>query len=122
MNRYFLRLPYSQENQYRACIIAVLPDGRYYWVRRGELDSSPREGLTEGDRRTLLTRSRYLELHSSIDPRYIVNLSNVEPTASAWIDVLAYCTVVPVPFSAPKATYRKLHTNHKIGAPKGKLP
>lgn len=122
MNRYFLRLPYPGEFMYRACILVALPDGRYYWARKGELDPPPRLGLTEGDMRTLLIRGRYLELHSSINPQHIVNLAGIEPTASAWIDVLAYCTVVSVPFSKPKAQYSKLHTNHKIGAPKGKLP
>lgn len=122
MNRYFLRLPFPNESQYRALILVATPEGLYYWVRKGDSDSPYTRTLTESDKQVLLTSDQYLELHSSINPQHIVNLSNIEPTAGAWTEALASCRVVSVPFSKPKAHYSKLHTNHKIGAPKGKLP
>ena len=122
MNRYFLRLPFSNESLYRAAILVATPEGLYYWVHKGESRPPYTRTLSEADRQILLTSDKYLELHSSINPQHIVNLSNIEPTASAWTNALAACRVVSVPFSEPKVRYSKLHTNHKIGAPKGKLP
>ena len=121
--RYFLRLPYAGQHTYWPSILAVYPDMHYRIMLADGSTSEIRGPLTISDEQILLTGTLYTELHAATNFQHILSTVNVPPTISAWRAALLPYSVVSTPF--PKRAIPpdpKLKTNHKIGAPKGKLP
>jgi hypothetical protein len=121
--RYFLRLPYADQYSYAPLILAVYSDMHYFTMRANGTTSERRGPLTLSDEEVLLTETLYTELHPDTDFQYILNTVNVPPTINAWRAALAPYSVVSTSFTKRAVPPDpKLKTNHKIGAPKGKLP
>jgi hypothetical protein len=121
--RYFLRLPYAGQHTYWPSILAVYPDMHYRIMLADGSTSEIRGPLTISDEQILLTGTLYTELHAATNFQHILSTVNVPPTISAWRAALLPYSVVSTPF--PKRAVPPdptLKTNHKIGAPKGKLP
>jgi hypothetical protein len=121
--RYFLSLPYANQYSYAPSILVVYSDMHYFMMRPDGTTSERRGPLTLSDEQILLTETLYTELHPDTDFQYILRTVNVPPTIGAWRAALLPYSVVSTPF--PKRVVPPdptLKTNHKIGAPKGKLP
>lgn len=124
MNRYFFRLPHSMEYYYSPAILVVTPSLEYYWERRGAQHTNGRASgtLSSGDEQTLISSDTYIELRPDADRSFILNGGPLvrSHTATHWREALAPYVVATSAF--PKRPGPRLKTNHKIGAPKGKLP
>ena len=123
MNRYFFRLPFNSERAYTPHVLAVTPQGQYYWSRYGspvtpgDYDGS----LSRADENTLANSGVYVELRPKINLAFILkDLVAGGDTSTDWRAAL-------LPYSQPTAPFKLrrdygLKTNHKIGAPKGRVP
>lgn len=123
MNRYFFRLPHGGEYYYTPSILVITPSLEYYWERRGERPTNGRYNgvLTPNDEAILTQGGFYLELRPDSDRDFILNRMAVIGHAEAnWREALTPYAVAASPF--PKRPDPRLKTNHKLGAPKGKLP
>lgn len=125
MNRYFFRLPRSGEYYHTPSILVVTPPLEYYWERRGDRPTNTNGQytgtLSQSDEQALIQSGNYLELRPDSDRDFILNrLTPAGITAYDWRRALAPYAVESTPL--PKRPDPRLKTNHKLGAPKGKLP